>query len=238
MGETAAACEASRSVVILAFDTATPATTVALGRGDDVHEARHDPGPGERPGHQTMLLALAEQVLSEAGLGWGDVERLAVGVGPGSFTGLRIGVATARALAQASGLELVGVSTLEALARGAGDGAASEPRPVLAVLDARRGEAFAAAWLGAERLLAPAALAPDALAAAVAALPAPPLAAGDGAVRFRERLEAIGADVPPDDAAVHRVSAREHLRLAVGAPAGGLDQTLPEYLRVPDAQPK
>ena len=216
--------------VILGFDTATPATAVALARGDDVVEARHDPAPGERPGHQTMLLALVDRVMHEAGASWDDVERLAVGVGPGTFTGLRIGVATARGLAQARGLGLVGVSTLEALARGV-----DAPRPVLAVLDARRGEAFAAAWHGSERLLAPAALSPDALAAAAAALPATPLAAGDGAVRFRERLEAIGADVPPDDDAVHRVSARGHCHLAAGLPAGGPDGILPEYLRVPDA---
>src|SRR5829696_7945223 len=149
--------------VILGFDTATPATAVALARGDDVVEARHDPAPGERPGHQTMLLALVDRVMHEAGASWDDVERLAVGVGPGTFTGLRIGVATARGLAQARGLGLVGVSTLEALARGV-----DTTRPVLAVVDARRGEAFAAAWHERERLLAPAALTPDALAAAVA----------------------------------------------------------------------
>lgn len=218
--------------LILAFDTATPATTVALARGDELFEARHDPGPGERPGHQTQLLALVDRVMAQAGAGWGDIDRLAVGLGPGTFTGLRIGVATARALAQARGIPLVGVSTLEALA----EGAPADGRPVLAVLDARRGEAFAAAWAEGERILAPAALAPDVLIERVAALPVPPLAVGDGAVRFRERLEAIGADVPPDDAAVHRVSARRHCRLAAAAPAGDLDEILPDYLRVPDAE--
>jgi tRNA threonylcarbamoyladenosine biosynthesis protein TsaB len=230
--------------LILAFDTATAATSVALGRGDQIHEARHDPGPGERPGHQTMLLALVDQAFAQAGASWDDVERLAVGIGPGTFTGLRIGIATARALAQGRGIPLLGVSTLEALAMGStrpsqqiGDvDAKRESTPVLAVLDARRGEAFAAAWLGDRRLLAPAALSPDALAEAAAGLPGTALAVGDGAVRFRERLEAIGADVPPDDAAVHRVSARRHLGLAEKAPAGGTDQVLPEYLRVPDAQ--
>ena len=223
--------------LILGFDTATPATTVALARGDEIVEARHDPAPGERPGHQTMLLALVDRVLREGGASWEDVERLAVGVGPGTFTGLRIGVATARALAQARGIGVVGVSTLEALAREAeAEAGAGEGRVVMAVLDARRGEAFAAAWRGDERLLDPAAFTPEALAAAARALPAPPLAAGDGAIRFRDLLEAIGADNPPDDAAVHRVTARRHCRLAVGVPVGGPDQILPEYLRLPDAQ--
>jgi tRNA threonylcarbamoyladenosine biosynthesis protein TsaB len=231
--------------LILGFDTATSATTVALARGDEIVEARHNPAPGERPGHQTMLLALIDRVLREGNASWEDVERLAVGVGPGTFTGLRIGVATARALAQARGIGVVGVSTLEALAmqvKGSGPKTCMQavgPDPsacILAVLDARRGEAFAAAWLGRERLLAPAALSPEALAAAAARLPSRPLAVGDGAVRFRDLLEAIGADIPPDDAAVHRVTARAHCRLATGMPVGGPDQILPEYLRLPDAQ--
>ena len=103
-------------------------------------EVRDDPEPGARPMHAARLLAAAEEALGAAGVGWEDVDRLAIGVGPGSFTGLRIGIATARALAQGRGLPLVGVSSLEALARGA-----AAPL-VLAVLDARRGEAFAAAW--------------------------------------------------------------------------------------------
>ncbi|HSD76597.1 MAG TPA: tRNA (adenosine(37)-N6)-threonylcarbamoyltransferase complex dimerization subunit type 1 TsaB, partial [Solirubrobacteraceae bacterium] len=128
--------------VVLGFDTATAHTVVAvLAEGRGPVELRHVPGPGERPGHATRLLPLARRALAAAGLRFGDVDRLAVGVGPGTFTGLRIGVATGRALAQAGGAAVVPVSTLRALAAAAGhDG------PVLAALDARRGEAFAAAW--------------------------------------------------------------------------------------------
>ena len=107
------------------------------------------PAPGERPGHAAQLLPLAGALLDRAGLRFGDLDRIGVGVGPGTFTGLRIGVATARALAQGSGAEVAAVSTLAALAEASGhDG------PVLAVLDARRGEAFAAAYahgVGADR---------------------------------------------------------------------------------------
>jgi tRNA threonylcarbamoyladenosine biosynthesis protein TsaB len=113
-------------------------------------------------------------VLGAAGAGWEEVDRIAVGVGPGTFTGLRIGVATAHALARAREIELVGVSTLHSLARGAaGAGAGEDPAPdvVVAVIDARRGEVFAAGWVaaeagraGAEPLIGPRALAPETLA--------------------------------------------------------------------------
>ena len=102
---------------VVAFDTATRATTVALsGVGNVVYTARDDPKPGERPGHATRLLPLTAMVLERAGVGWDEVDRIAVGVGPGTFTGLRIGVASARALARARSIPLVGVSTLQSLA--------------------------------------------------------------------------------------------------------------------------
>jgi len=131
-------------VIILAFDTATPATTVALsGVGGVVFSARHDPLPGERPGHTTHLLPLIARVLERAGVGWEGVDRIAVGVGPGTFTGLRIGIATARALARARDKPLVAVSTLQSLALARRrPGSREVPAGVdtaLAVLDARRG---------------------------------------------------------------------------------------------------
>ncbi|MGH2917098.1 MAG: tRNA (adenosine(37)-N6)-threonylcarbamoyltransferase complex dimerization subunit type 1 TsaB, partial [Solirubrobacteraceae bacterium] len=111
-------------MIVLGLDTATPATAVALldtaaPADAAVAESRHDPGPGERPGHTAQLLALAQGQLADAGLRFADVDRIAVGLGPGGFTGLRIGVATARALAQAAGAEIVGVSSLRALAAAA-----------------------------------------------------------------------------------------------------------------------
>jgi tRNA threonylcarbamoyladenosine biosynthesis protein TsaB len=222
---------------LLAFDTATPATTVALAIGDEkALTRRHEPGPGERPGHVSELLPLALGLLDEAGIGFAQLDRIAVGIGPGTFTGLRIGVATARALAHAHELPLVGVSTLRSLAAGAHDHLDAEASAVLAVLDARRGEAFAAAWAGSEPLLAPAALTPEALVEAVGALPAGLVAVGDGAVRFRTVLEAAGAVVPTDDSAAHRVEAAVHARLAAGMDPKAPDAVLPAYLRLPDAE--
>ena len=198
-------------------------------------ERRDDPPPGERPRHAQRLLGLCEELLGEAGLGWSDVERIGAGVGPGTFTGLRIGVAAARSLAQATGAELVAVSTLQTLARGAASEAPGHS--VLAVLDARRGEAFAAAWsVAGERLAAPAALDPGDLAALLDPLHAPWLAAGDGAIRFRDRLEPALVDVPGDGSRVHLIDAAALCGLAASGETVDRDKLVPDYLRRPDAE--
>ena len=221
-------------MVVVGLDTATPATAAAVLLADGrTVERRHDPEAGERPGHAPRLLALIEAALADAGTGWADIGRLAVGVGPGGFTGLRIGIATARGLAQARGIPLVGVGSLEALAAG-------HAGPVAAVLDARRGEAFLGAYEDGRELLAPAALGPEALQAAVAALPGEPLAVGDGAIAFRAELERAGAVVPRDDDPVHRVSAAAVCRLGADPARAPVDRDalLPDYRREPDAKPK
>jgi tRNA threonylcarbamoyladenosine biosynthesis protein TsaB len=208
--------------MILGLDTATASTAVALwAPGGPEVERRDDPPLGARPAHAGRLLLLVEEVLAAAEADWDAVERIAVGVGPGSFTGLRLGIATARGLAQARDLPLVGVSSLAALAVGAD----------LAVIDARRGEVFAAA----PERFGPVALKPEELAARIE-----PgwLAVGDGAVRFREPLERAGAMIPADDDPQHRVSALQICRLgATGEPADR-DALLPDYRREPDAKPR
>jgi tRNA threonylcarbamoyladenosine biosynthesis protein TsaB len=219
--------------VILGLDTATPATVVAVLPDDgEPVELRHDPAPGERPGHAAKLLPLAGSALQAVGATFVDVRRIGVGVGPGTFTGLRIGVATARALAQATGAELAAVSTLEALAEAAG-----AEGSVLAVIDARRGEAFAAGYGRGQRLSGPVAIAPEDLAALADPAHGPWLAVGDGAVRFRDRLEPA-VDVPVDASTLHRVSALAVCRLAMTAPSVDRDALLPEYVRAPDAVPR
>lgn len=219
--------------VVLAFDTATAATVVGAARGDGATVVRrHDPGPGERPGHATRLLGLVDDALAELGATLPDVTRIGVGVGPGSFTGLRIGVATGRGLLLATGAEGVPVCTLDALAWG---GSAVAPAaPVFAVLDARRGEAYVAAWGDGVRTLEPVPLAPGDLGGAAAAhAPAGP-AVGDGAVRYRAALEETGVAVPPDVDGAHRVDGRALVALArAGAPVAR-EHLVPDYLRVPD----
>src|SRR5919199_518694 len=111
--------------------------------------------------------------------------------------------------------------------------------PVLAVLDARRGEAFAAAWRDGERLLAPVAVPPDALGELVGGLSdnsGPWLAVGDGAVRFRGLLEPAAVTVPADGSPFHCVSAIAICRLARASAPVARDALVPEYVRLPDAE--
>jgi tRNA threonylcarbamoyladenosine biosynthesis protein TsaB len=234
---------------VLAFDTATTRTAVALRdidtganvclRAELDLAAADDPPPGGRPGHAQRLLSLIDELMQRGGADWPSIERIAVGAGPGTFTGLRIGIASAQALAAATGLPLVGVSTLRSLALAAHD---REPaNATLAVIDARRGEAFVAGWAGgenplsAEPALAPCVLTPDQLARVAAGSGASTQAVGDGALKFRELLEQAGVSVPGEDSALHRVPAREHCRLAVLAQPSTDGRIEPEYLRLPDA---
>lgn len=232
---------------ILGLDTATSATTVAVLDSETGRavERRDDPGPDQRPRHTTRALALVAEAMDAAGAGWEDIDRIAVGVGPGTFTGLRIGVATAQGLARAREIPLVGVSTLHALALAVAadadpDGAQDA---VAAVIDARRGEVFAAGWRledvpvpGARALLAPRAVPVAELAETLRAQGRRWVAGGDGSVAFRAALERSGARIPKDDSARNRVNAIEHCRLALGLPQEPPEGVRPEYLRLPDAE--
>jgi tRNA threonylcarbamoyladenosine biosynthesis protein TsaB len=247
-------------MIVLGFDTATRSTAVGLRlAGGETLQSRDDPAPSEHPGHATRLLGMTDELLNRAGIGWSALERIAVGLGPGTFTGLRVGVATARGLAQSLEIELVGVSSLRALAepalRSDEMGARSSdrggcPDRVLAVLDARRGEAFAAAYQMTDRgsieeLVPARALKPDDLGSVVAQAETRLggergglwRAIGDGAIRFRGQLEAAGVVVAPDGSPLHLVSAEAICNLGVDAVvAVACEAIVPDYRRRPDAE--
>lgn len=186
------------------------------------------------PQHTTALLTEIERAAEAAG-GWDSVDRLAVGIGPGSFTGLRVGIATAKALALSRGLPLRGVGTLEALARGLAEGA--DKQRCLAVLDARRGEVAAAVFsVTGERLWGPWLGAPEELAARIPALPEPALCGGSGALRFRQQLTSRAVEIPDDADPVHHVAARHICALAAMPGEDESDSIAPIYLRPPDAE--
>jgi tRNA threonylcarbamoyladenosine biosynthesis protein TsaB len=161
------------------------------------------------------VLADADDLLREAGKDRSELGGIVVGVGPGSFTGLRLGIAAARGLAFALNLPVAGVSTLDALAAGA-PGA-------LPIIDAGRREVFTRVKDE------PVAVAPQEL-----ELEPGTLCVGDGALRYRIALEERGAEIPDDGDERHRPRARFHAELAkrFGPP----DEVEPLYLRIPDAE--
>jgi len=194
-------------VLILALDTATSVATTALVRDGEPL--------GEATCRAVDVLAAADRILRGHGLGPADLDALAVGTGPGSFTGLRMGLAAARGLALACELPVAGVSTLDALAAGA-PGA-------FPVIDAQRRQVFV--LLGGR----PAAVRPDEL-----ELEPGTVCVGDGAVRFRSVFEEAGATVPPRGSELHVPRALLHASLAHDF--GPAELVEPIYVRLPDAE--
>ena len=192
-------------MLILAFDTATELATSALVDDGEVL--------GERVSRAVTLLEDVDALLRQGGAHPRDVDAIAVGIGPGSFTGVRIGLATARGLALSLSVPVAGVSTLVALAAGAPGG--------LPVIDARRREVFILE--GGPRVLTP------------GDVPLTPgrLCVGNGAVRYRSTFDAAGADIPPDADERHLPRARFHAQLA--RDFGPAEAVEPLYLRIPDA---
>lgn len=186
------------------------------------------------PQHATALLVEVERAAEAAG-GWEAVGSLAVGLGPGSFTGLRVGIATARGAAASRGLPLTGICTLDAIGSAILERAPAGP--ALALIDARRGELFWALYgAGGERRWEPAVGSPGLLAEQLAELGRPPLCAGSGAVRFRQELARLGVEVADEDDPAQRVSARHICELAEAREGGSAEPVEPIYLRLPDAE--
>ena len=191
-------------MLILAFDTATSVATSALVDDGAVL--------GVRSTRAQTLHEDVDALLRQGGAHPRDLDALAIGIGPGSFTGVRIGLAAARGLALSLGVQGAGVSTLDALAAGA-PGA-------LPVIDAKRREVFTLVD-GKPSVLAPS----DVRAT---------LCVGDGALRYRDVLESNGVEVPPDDDERHLPRARFHAQLAHAV--RDVDEIEPLYLRAPDAK--
>jgi tRNA threonylcarbamoyladenosine biosynthesis protein TsaB len=195
-------------VLTLAFDTATDVATSALLEDGNLL--------GERTGRPASLLEGVDSLFGEADAEPGELRRIVVGTGPGSFTGLRMGLAASRALALALDVPVAGVSTLDALA-------ASAPG-ALPVIDARRREVFTLQDGN------PVALNPDELSNTVLL---GRVCVGNGAVRYRDVLEEAGAEVPPDESELHLPRAAVHARLATDF--GPAELVEPIYVRAPDA---
>ena len=219
---------------VLGIDTSTAASAACVLRADgeafEVWPAVE--ALSARPAHSAELMPAVADCLRRSGLGFPDLDAIAVGVGPGAFTGLRIGVATARALSHASGVELRPVSSLAALAMGI------DERAQLPLIDARRGELFAALYEDGERRLEPFAATPGDVVERVRATGLDPLAAGDGSLRFSDVLEAAGVRIAAVGSPAHVVRALSICRAAADSPTTPPEAVLPDYLRLPDATPQ
>ena len=203
-------------MIVLAIDTCLFACSVAVVDGEQVLARRVEP---MSRGHQERLAPLVQEAMAEAGLGFDKLERIGVTVGPGSFTGLRVGLAFAKGLASALAIPAVGIGSLEALAD-------TETGSVVAVLDAKRGQVYLQAFSGGAQVSAPDALPIETAAARVAEF-APDTLIGTGAALLagvRPGVRVIEADIT-DPVAVARLAA---LRSPV--------PPRPLYLRAPDAK--
>lgn len=237
---------------LLAIDTSSSGTFVVAQRADGLLAGRGLlPNDRKRPQHTTHGLALAAQVLEEVGLTWTDLERIGVGTGPGSFTGLRSGLAAAAGLARRLEIPLIGITATEMLAYGAIN---ESGQPVMAVVDGRRRELFVARWPAniAAKLASRSAsietwrtagsgievVRRDSLqnSPALAGI-AGALVVGDGALLERDALLALGADVPEPQDQRHSIGVDVLAKLTAYAPPTSADAVHPTYGRAADAIP-
>jgi tRNA threonylcarbamoyladenosine biosynthesis protein TsaB len=210
-------------VLILALDASTPVTTVALAR-ESGREMLAEVSVTAR-GASESLLPATHAALELAGEDLGSVGRVLAGVGPGTFTGIRIATATARALSAGTGVYLAKNSTLDALA----SPALSCSEDVLAVLDARRGQVFARRFSETGPTTGIYCVRPEEL-----LVEGRPTLVGDGAVRYRDALSGLGR-IPSDGSPLHKVTAAGHVISADLTPIGP-EELVPIYVREPDAE--
>ncbi len=206
-------------MIVLGLDTCLSSCSVAVLDGERVVASAREV---MARGHQERLAPMARDVMADAGLAFDRLDRIAVTVGPGSFTGLRVGIAFAKGLAFALGKPAVGIGTLEALA-------AEGSGLVFPAIDARRGQLYLQAFEDGRPLMAPDALTAEVAAARLAELSQgrPFVLVGSGAgllVGLAPSVRVIAAE---------GADARHVARLAAGRAPGPLK---PLYLRAPDAK--
>ncbi|MBD3367660.1 MAG: tRNA (adenosine(37)-N6)-threonylcarbamoyltransferase complex dimerization subunit type 1 TsaB [Candidatus Eisenbacteria bacterium] len=178
-------------------------------------------------GRDLELLEVVREVLAGAGMRPGDLDLVAVSSGPGRFTGLRVGMATAKGLAAPGGPDVVAVSTLRALA--ASSGLAGTVAPLL---DARRGEVYAALFEGGRRLSDDIACAPGELGRALPKVDGAIACVGGGALAYRDAVaDALGTSAVIVEEAPVRPDPGALARLAETAPPTALADIEPIYVR-------
>ena len=209
-------------MIILALDTCLSACSVAVLDGERVLARRVEP---MLRGHQERLAPLTAEAMAEAGLAFDQLQRVGVTVGPGSFTGLRVGLAFAKGLGAALGIPVVGIGVLEALAAPLAD----DPGTVFTVLEAKRGQVYLQAFGGGEPLMAPDGLAIEIATARLAEL------AGSGPVTLIGTGTAHLAVARPD-ARIMDVDHADPIAVARLAAAKPAVPPRPLYLRAPDAK--
>ncbi len=219
--------EAGDLPLTLAVTSSTGVMGVALGR--TAADAIEVEVPTDRR-HAEEMSPRLQEVLDRGNTTLQDIERLAIDVGPGRFTGLRVGLATVRALAFALDVPVVGMSSLAVLAAGVAlDNAERSAGPITAVIDARRAEVFQQTFVDGEPITEPQVGTPEDLART-----AQGLVVGDGVDRYSEHYQAVGGLVIAADR-----NPRAAAMLALAGPATGIPGTeiQPLYLRDPDAKP-
>jgi tRNA threonylcarbamoyladenosine biosynthesis protein TsaB len=223
-------------MIVVGIETSTPQTSVAIGTEHEIVARASVAGPAR----QESVTPLLADLLRRSELTLSRVGGIAVGIGPGLFTGLRVGVETAKTLAQVTGVPIVGITSLDALAYPV----RFTPRTIAAVIDARRGEVFSAIYRavpgGVVREREYLVHEPDRLAAELQALPGEVLAVGNGAMLYRDVFEGTASRIEfassvaahPDAAALVELAVPRFLREEHDRSF----DIVPMYLRKSDAE--
>ena len=223
-------------MIVLGIDTSTPQTSVAIGNDREVLASVSIAGKAR----QESVTPALQQMLAWSGLDLDRVGGIAVGIGPGLFTGLRVGVETAKTLAQVLNVPIVGITSLDALAFAV----RHTSRRIACVIDARRGEVFAAVYRavpgGVVRETEHLVLKPDHLVAELQAVPGEVLCVGNGAILYRREIEDLGSRVEFASPAVAHPDAAALVELAIPRfmreEHDRLFDVVPLYLRKSDAE--